>query len=437
MGETKYVEVFDSVLFKGNSSEMYSAADQDSFINRRDSSPLWQPTWESRSTYPFWERGDILRNVTFESTQSLGFSVPKVSYPASVVSPTGEIVMHEVSKPTPLMLPDNVKYHHNAQKLFALMSQFNVLTEQQIASFLGVSIAEAHHYALVLHSSGVLESPTGVWVYEDTVGKIWRLRMGTPDFLSYYDGMDTLWKILSLGGGSGEDWVVSPGAHTASAARHNLFIAEISLRLAEVCDNVIGVWGDFFASEELFHTQRDGVKRRKSHGDAILVTRDGGLVVLELSTHVMSWGGNHTRVIAEKAASWLGVIANTDLDISVIFIDTRWSSNKKPLYRSIMSGVYDIGPSYAPDRYRRKEAEEKIGLVNAAWWFPAEGAVSRAATRLTAYNPMRHKFSMFDQPNSFFSDDAHRKNVVVNTMSSLHNPQWIADGFRKRDFYAS
>lgn len=431
MGETFYSEVFDEVLIKGAGLDMFSPGEQASYIDGGSNAPLWEPSWESRCDYPFWERGEILRSVSFEDTNNLGFSVPKVATPSAVVSPTGSITMNIVHKTAPMLIPDREKYHHTVQRLFALMAQFNILTEQQITAFLGISAQETHSAIQCLYSLGVVESPTRTWVHEDKVGKIWRARLNTPEFAAYYEGMDTLWKILSLGGGDSSGWESSPGAHNDSSVRHNLFMAEIVLRLAETCDNVAGVWGDFFASEKLFHTTRDGIKRRKSHGDAILVTRDGGLVILELSTHGLKRGGEQMRVIAEKAASWLGVMSRSDLDISVIFVDVKWAQNRKQLYRAVKTGVEEIGPSYAPDRLRRNKAKDRIGLVNAAWWFPHNNAVSQAATRLTAYSVSDYKFRCLDTPDTFFSTPEHRKNLLINTTASLHNPTWMSNPYRK------
>lgn len=433
MAVTEYLDVYDRVIVRGNTKDMEFPADQEQFIKRRSRSILWQPTWESRChDYPMWERGDILRDVSFQDIINLDFGYPKVAYPASTVSPTGDIVLDIVERGTPIILADNIKYHYNTQRLYALMSQFNILTEQQMAAYLSISIQEAHQAAVTLMTCGILEQPYGEWIHEENLGKIWRLRYNTLEYASYFDGMDPVYQMISLGSADNANKPTSPGAHTMASTRHNLFLAEIMLRICEVGDNIIGVWGDFFASEELFHTKHDGMKARKSHGDAIAVTNNGSIIVFELSTHLLDPGQGHSRIIAEKAASWLGVISNTELDISVIFIDTRWRRNGPNLYRSISYGIDKLGPLYAPDDYRRKHSIKKIGLVDAGWWFPTDRTTSKAVTRLTAFNPTTHRFYHFDKPDAFFSTDSLRRNVIVNTAAALHTPSWMNNKFISR-----
>ena len=422
MSESYYVSYIDDILTKGAGGDFITPGNQQFLRENEKNNPLWQADYSSRCNYPFWEREEVLRTVAFPDVRGLDFSTPQVGFPALVPSPTGNISVRQVSKTSPVMLADYELYHYNCQKVYGLMLQFNVATQPQIQAWTGLSADEVDQACQTLYHAGILFEPRHGWGHEEQLGKMWWLKPNTPESKSYYDNMDSLARALTLGGR--DDMATPPGSSSASALRHNLFLNEICLRICETADNVVGVWGDYFGSENLFHTPTDDMRRRRSHGDAILVTNNGSLVILELSTSHMNTIRS-LEDITHKAASWVGVIANSDLDISVIFLDTRWRNNRKLLYRGIFGGVMDISQQYCPDEFSRQKALKHIGLANAAWWFPDDASVSQAATRLMAFSMIDNEFITYDRPDREFSDSQTRRNVVINTASALHTPHWM------------
>ena len=431
LSETYYDGYIDDVVSKGDGGDFITPGNQQFLQENAKNNPLWAADYSSRCPIPFWERPELLRSIKYEDLRRLDFSTPQVEFPALVPTPTGDISLKQVAKTSPVMMADHELYHYNCQKVFAFLTQFNVCTEQQIQAYTGLSLEEVQKACAVLYHAGIILSPRNGWIHQEKLGNIWWMKINNPEVKSYYDNMDSLARALTLGGR--EDISPPPGSGGPTALRHNLFLTEMCLRLCEQGDNIAGVWGDYFGAEHLFHTPSDGMKTRRSHGDAIIVTNNGSLVILELSTSRMSTI-NSLEDIVHKAASWVGVIANSHLDISVIFIDTRWRNNRRMLYRGIFGGVAEVSRQYCPDEYSRQKALNHIGLTNAAWWFPGDNAVSQAATRLMSFSMMDKKFYAYDRPDVEFSDAQTRKNVVINTSAALHTPSWIQDDISPRDY---
>jgi len=431
LSETYYDGYIDDVLTRGDGGDFITPGNQQFLQDNAKNNPLWAADYSSRCNYPFWERQELLRSIKYDDVRKLDFSTPQVEFPALVPTPTGDISLKQVSKTSPVMMADYELYHYNCQKVFAVLSQFNVATQPQIQALTGLSSQEVDEACMTLYHAGVLLTPYDGWIHQEKLGKLWWMKINSPESKAYFDNMDALARALTLGGR--DDVSPPPGSSGATALRHNLFLTEMCLRLCEQGDNVAGVWGDYFGAEHLFHTPTDNMRTRRSHGDAIVVTNNGSLVILELSTSRMSTMHSLDDIV-HKAASWVGVIANSNLDISVIFVDTRWRSNRKMLYRGIYGGVADISRQYCPDEYSRQKALSHIGLANAAWWFPGDNAVSQAATRLMAFSMVDNKFLAYDRPDPQFSDAQTRRNVVINTASSLHTPYWMKNDIYPRSY---
>ena len=423
-------EGVDDLFYRNNEGiDFISPATQESLKN--SGNPLWRPTFSSRCPHlPMWDRPDMFREITYHGTRRMNYQLPKVEHPSLVVSPSGELTLRNTLRSPSVVVSDRELYHPDVQKVFSVMIQFDTMTEHQLSAFTGIRMERLHEVMLTLYAAEIVEAPSPDWEYQEKFGTPWRLNPYSARTTSYLDGMSPLNRMITAGN---IDMTTSapPGAGSSESIRHNLFSAEIALRVAESSDLVAGVWGDLFASENLFHEHRDDARTRNSHGDAVIVTKDGSIIIIEVVGSVMDTG-NKFQAIVHKAASWIGVISNSLLDISVLFIDTSWARDRKNVFNAVDIGVKRESAAYAPDNVLRERAQKKIGIVNAAWWFPEDGTMSQAGTRLGGYSPVEQRFKAFDRPDNFYSTEEHRRDTVLNTVSAMHTPPWMTKKMKDR-----
>lgn len=431
MSEITYWRQFDDLVYqKEKGMDFISPASQS--VLRRWNSPYWEPVFGSRSTYPSWQRPDIYREIDYVSAKNARFIEPRITFPAAIVNPSGMLDFRLTTRTAPMQWSDREKYHHNTQKIFSIFLQFDTLTTDQVMAFSGIDDKEeVEHRLEILHSSRILQKTlASTWSKEDKVGPIWRMMNSSPFTQSYYEGMDALSKMLTIGGGQFP--TPPPGAGVDTAVKHNIFAAETMLRIAESCDNVIGVWGDRFSGDGDFRKYAEDDIQRYSQGDCVVVTKDGSIVVFEIVGSMTSRRAGFRKIV-EKAASWVGVIAGSTLDISVIFMDITWIQDRRMLMNAIHRGVNVEAAAYAPDEYSRIHAAQKIGISSATWWYPDDtGSTSKLETRLGVYVPYTHKYALFDEPDFSYSTPEIRKNVVINSISALHTPPWILGDIKGR-----
>ena len=432
MSNLFYNEWSSSIFSKGAGGDFETPANQQYMEDTRKGHPLFEVEYASRCPYPSWERWDCFYNSTYHEALDVKFSAPTISFPAMIPTVDGTLSVQQVERTSPVLLPDAELYDYRAQKLYAVFSQFNIATTDQLVAWTGMNRDDVEKGLNILYSSGVILSGGDSWVHKPSSGDIWMMKIASPEARRYYEGLDPLSRVLTLGVDV-NDIETPVGSNSPSAVRHNMFISEMCLRIMENSDNIVTAWGDYFGAESRFHDPLDSVARRHNHGDAILVTNNGSLVILELSTsHASSRAG--LEMFLNKAAAWMGVIANSDLDISVIFVDTRWRTNRNVLYRGVFSGIMDASKPYANNELSRQQALGHIGIANAAWWFPRPGATSKAASRLMAFSPSEYRFKAFDQPDPEFSSSSVRRNVVINSALALHRPPWVGEEPSLREY---
>lgn len=432
MSEINFWENRNIMTFKKEFGyDFISPAEQS--IVRRFKSPLWEPTSASRCDYPMWERPDIFRTLSYSDTRDMLFSIPKVKYQSGIVKPSGLVSLQMVERTSPVFMSDRELYHYEVQKVFAVFSQFDSLLVDQVAAFAGIGVERAHECCTILWSQGILERSTRDWRLFDSLGYVWRINKASNKVKSYVSGMDSILRAVTVGEWDITD--VAPGYGSRSGLKHNLFTAEIMLRLAESADNVIGVWGDPFLSESLFHKQDPDALARRSHADAAVVTKDGSIVLFEV-VGAINKTSYVNQTLVDKAASWVGVIANSPFDLHVVFIDTTFYNTFKATIKSVDIGLRKESHKFAPEEYSRERAIRHIGVTGGHYWFPDDGVISEAGTRLVAYNPYHKMYKQFDVPDNDFSDRDTRKNVIVNSVTALHNPGWILHDMKERNYVA-
>lgn len=432
MSELKYWDLQNSTLLSSSSGKDFvSPASQD--VISAWSRPLWKSSEESRNRHlPFWDRPDIFRTVSYNDVYELDFGGMDIETLAAVATPSGSLCLDTIYKPTTIVVPDFDLYSAETQKIFTLFCQFDTMVESQVIAFTGLDEKVVRKSLLSLHARGILEKNRKDWKHQEKLGDIWMLNIRSQATIDYPSGMDSLWRICGLGNFNLSE-NIPPGSGSNSAIKHNLFAAEIMLSMAETCDNIAGVYGDLFASAANFHVQNPQAEKRNSHGDAISVTKDGVINIFEFVGNI----GNTPNAIdslIEKTASWVGVIASSQLDINVLFVDTTWHYDRRDFINAVHIGVDRESKRYAPEKFTRDRAIDHIGIINASWWYPEDNVVSQAETRMLGYCPNTRNYKCFDEPDTRFSTDEQRKNIVMNTASTIFQPPWIRNKFYARRY---
>lgn len=415
-------------IFRGNTGFDFIGSAEQSIVSQKPS-PGWRIIEASRTmgNFPYWERNDIFRMVKYQDFQNLPFQKIHITTPAEVILPSGKVSYESLIKTFHMNIPTHVKYNHNVIKVFSILYQFDTATDQQIRVMAGLTEEETNRALSVLYALKIVEVNAVEWREQENLGKIWRfIHRKDPKVLEYFDGLPPLYQILIAGKTSINDELHAPGSGSRSAVKHNLLATETMIRIGEVAPNICGFWGDPFMSEEAFHKIDPYAVNRGSWGDGAFVTKNGTIIVLEVVGSVVNVRGQ-AKTIAEKAASWVGVIANSPLDIKVLFVNTTWTDDKNVMPRSVNLGLKKLSPKYAPNEYAREKAMKHIGIVDARKWFPEPGACSFAATCLTAYVPILRAFKRFDEPDPDYCTVPMRRDVVMNTVAAMHTPEWMGN----------
>lgn len=426
--ELQYDKYMHDFMFRrGASNDFLSPASQEILMHWKRQG--WEPTNGSRDRYaPFFTRRDPLRSTTYYNTASVVQHTSFNTSHGSVALPSGQLHLGPVEYPSEVLTDDSELYHYEAQRIFCIFSQFDTLTEDQLVSLSSATPERVREICNMFHAHGLLRR---VDELDDLIGRIWILDRFSMHTYTYQEGMDTLYQLFSFGNHNMKD-NVPPGSGSNSTIKHNLQTAETLLRVAEAGDLVAGIWGDLFASESLFHDQLENVEHRRNHGDGVIVTKDGTVIVLEMVGSSIS-SPNAYNSIVEKAAAWVGIIANSEVDLHVLFIDGVWMRNKDYLLISLDRAIRTESKRFTANEYQRQRAATHIGLANLTNWFPDYSVVSRAASRLVAWCPAMRKARAFDVPDEKFSTPEIREAIVMNSALAMHTPMWMRGEIHERD----
>lgn len=402
-------------------------------LRKYKSSDLFPATFESRNhKYPFWRRPDFFRRSRTSDFFHIRFTGAGIEVPFGAATPQGKINMQLVHRPVRLLSPDRVLYHYNAQKLFALFLQFDTLMTFQVQAFAGMRQDDMLTALYTLWNAGVIERSHDGWLLQERLGHVWRLSRKQGVIQNYQKGMDPLLRMFATGPYELDNMDMPFFPTSPMTVRHNLIAAETMLRLAETVDNACGIWGDAFTAASMLYEPGFDGKRRMSRADMALTTKNGSIVLFE-----MVGGKANSREtmkkISQKVGSWMGVIASSSLDISVIFVDANHSMNGRAMVNAIQTGILEDSREYVTNDHARYMAAEKVGVASATMWFPDDGTVSRGATRLAAFCPSLKAYKCFDVPDPRYSSVPERAAVIANSVTALHTPNWMRNDFVEKD----
>lgn len=326
----------------------------------------------------------------------------------------------------PLRVPKRRLYTQTSMLIVANLIQYYQLSTMQLATLTGFSPESIATRCTWLYAAGILEKAQPPWIGSDDLrdlpeygsGAIWRVDLRTEEFKDWLEGLSDLEFLLIAGGR--EITKHTNSSRSASSLRHNLVAAELLIRAMEIIPSVIGAWGERFTNTAalLERSKSMELKMRSNHSDGGIVTKDGQVILFETSGTANLDNENGIR-IQEKVAAWAAICAMSDIPLRVVFVDIAPKPNV-PRFRWHVKLGLDQVSKYLVNKRMQDAGAESIFLINAYDWFPYAHEVSRGFQTLEAYSPITGKYHDLIPSDVDLKSDAH----VVNTLASLHTPDW-------------
>lgn len=384
--------------------------------------------------FPWYDRMDPLHQIGYRESLDLHWEMPSVYRRKYDIDQRGFVSEQWEQYPSPVFMSKRALYSPRPILAMASLYQYHHLTTFQLCALLGESRRSVWNSMSNLYAARVVKRSVPSWWQSNSdyggTGSVWAINYRSPEFERWLSGLSDVEYALLTGG---SDPAEPPsGVQSITTVRHNLITAELCIRAMETCPSILGAWGDRFGSAEILYDPNyrfsDREKNRSNIGDAVLVTKDGGLVILEVvGSGVMAQSGSGKR-ISDKAGAWVSIAARSDLDVSVIFMSSNQQDRFRTLERHVRLGVEHSSQEHIVDRSLRRKGQEKIFVASSEEWFPFPTGISAEFRTLNAFSPH------FDEWRDVVPDGESMElegalsasnDVVVNTLTSLHTPEWV------------
>lgn len=252
--------------------------------------------------------------------------------------------------------------HHRdaALRMVSAVNMWRTITVPQVAAMAGFrKWANAQWPAAVSNafSAGLIQAGTLASVFRTDLPTVLRV---DPDGAggSLLDRLDApQW----FGVTSGQLW---RGTNTPD--RHNVLVAELALRIAQMCPGAGAVMGEMVGNHDLLLGVEDK-KLSRRRADSIVVRKDGLRIAVEAT------GSDR---FAHKMSNWVdALIADRSKFTIVLFVEiARPGYSSQATYASIFKGLERAVSSSMPAMASR--VMERMFLVRWSDWFPGPGTVS-------------------------------------------------------------
>lgn len=314
-----------------------------------------------------------------------------------------------------------------AALIVGAVAQWHTLTAQQVSAFVGKSQAgtstrgASYPSKLVrcLFALGVLDVgfPVVAWFNSS--------RNKGPCLVKIGRSKDVRRFVSELS--LAERWCASGGLPVVGGPngdRHNVLMAELALRVAQICD-VGGVAGERVASVPVLAFDSVGMgrpswcARSSSCADAVLVRRDGVRVAVELTASA-------TPNLDAKTARWARTLASSPFDRSglvVVFVEAGVSSGpalEGRVRRSVARAarLHPGGPS--------NRVAERMFVASWRDWFPEFERVNTDALGvLTARSAAGRSVELLDVWDVPSSKNRDLTCAVENLALCAGTPWWM------------
>lgn len=399
-----------------------------SYFNHLDNPTEGSLVVKSRAPiYPWYERIDPLYEIEYKDSILMPWdSISAIKY--SLMPNAQGILERRVDTiHSPIKESPSILYSPIAILAMSLIYQYHQLSTIQISCFLGIDRVRLWKFVSALHNAGVLKRSIPPWwtnendSLADGSGSVWSIDFHSWTTETWFNDIGPLEWAMITGGD-----LTPPSSQTPTTIRHNMVTADTILKALEVCPGVIGAWGDRVTGGGYLYSNVNtitGEITRGNIGDGAIVTRDGRIIVIEtVGAAKFAIRGTGYR-ISDKAAAWVGIAAKLDLDLSVVFMNSNKRANHSGLEKFVRYGVEFESKKYVVSKSKRKIGQEKIYFVDGYDWFPGPRLIDPLFEELTAYSPYRNewvKLAPADAP-------LVKNDVVINTVLSLHTPNWVND----------
>jgi len=358
------------------------------------------------------------------ATKWSSISVARISYgidELGTVSPSKDMVF------SPIESVDSKVYTPIGIRCVASLVQFHQLTTYQLACLIDVRPLDINNAMKDLYAYGVVENASPTWMKREIYGRtnggsgfVWRLSNSIERLEKWMRKLTDLEsKLVS----QGRDIAVGTNSsRSGSSIRHNLAASELILRAMESCPSVIGAWGETATRGSLFVEEsiRKRSNIRDNIGDAAIVTKDGGIIILETSgaSNLDDKGGDKIR---DKATAWATIAALSEQDIKVVFVNINSSARMNRFEWRVIQGLDAIGKNITNTALQKKGVNS-IFTANAYDWFPMPMTVSGGFSTLQSFSPSRKKYFELAPLDIRFNVES---DALINTIAALHVPPWV------------
>ena len=389
-----------------------------------DVSPVYQTRRKSMGMVdrldPFYE----VEWLDAFSTKWTTIAATKLAYSVDnlgTIFPSSEAVF------APINSAENKVYTSVGIRCVASLAQFHQLTTYQLASLLDVRPLDVNRAMRDLFSYGVVENAVPTWLSKETHGRkdsgsgfLWRLSNVTERLELWVSRLTELEAKLVA---QGRDIAVGTNSsRSGSSIRHNLAASELVIRAMESCPAVVGAWGETATIGSLFLS--DEIKKRhdlrENIGDAAIVTKDGGIIVLETSgaTNLDDKGGDKLEM---KAAAWASIAALSDMDMKIVFVNINAAARMNKFEARVTNGLDKIG-KYITNTALQKKGVEAVFTANAYDWFPMPLTASKGFASLQVFHTKAKRYYDLAPARTQFDINS---DAMVNTVAALHTPSWV------------
>ncbi len=373
--------------------------------------PVWEISYEDQFKGSPWRQVSATRHRVTVNSQ-------------------GSVVARSDQSFAPIELSPAEAYTERMMRIMALLFQFGGLTTSQLCSFLDTRLQSLSGALHRLYGMGLVERMTPTWVrpfassdrlYHGS-GDVWRINLRSGRVEDWMSGLSSTEVALMTGGRDAKDLLHGGAFLHNHTLRHNLAVAELALRALETMPGIVGVWGEPFLSGERFLPEviRGSIDVRYVRGDAAIVTKDGAVVIIEL-TGVRDTRAEHGYTLAARAAAWAAIASWSEVPMSVVFVTTRGYRASRTIYGHLRKNVPGEIAKYFPRENQREQALNAIHMAPAEVWWPSAQTISRKFVTMEAKNPFTGDYRELAPADAQLDPSLP---VVVNTVAALHSPGW-------------